>query len=295
MKKTKNKRASGRSSFRTIREDWTNGEVDKFLTDNFGYGFWEFLFSLYSVVHFFGIMEEKKKITSFQKEIDKIVGAKRKLIEEIDQFFIKTGTWEAFKRELSSNAPPLTVAIKEEYIQKRFMLDQFFDPIEKKIDFYKNAIEILKRYGVNLLSIRIKPMNFIILLWAKAMKDKKGEIDFKNIQLLLNWFLKTKGWSSYFSGSQSISANTPELTYNKYIAFAKSDLYDNLTFIMYVDCFVDITDRLKRMFPDPLDYMKIQAAGVASIAKTNLGILIGNMKEKSKKEAIPVKIRTNNG
>jgi len=295
LKKTKNKRALRRSPGNTIKEDWTNREVDNFLTDNFGYGLWEFLLSLYSVVHFFGIMEEKKKIKSFQAEIDKIMGAKRKLIEEIDQFFIKTGIWAALKRKLSDNAPPLTDAIKREYIHKRFKLDQFYDPIEKKIDFCKNAIEILKRYGVNLLSIRIKPKNFVILLWAKVMKNRKGRIDFKNIQLLLNWFLKKKGWSRYFCGSLWISAATPELTYNKYIAFAKNDLYDDLTSVMYVDCFVDIIDRLKRMFPNPFDYMKIQAEGIASIAKMNQGVSIGNKREKSGEDTFPVKKRTNNG
>lgn len=240
-------------------------------------------------------MEEKKKITSFQAEIDKLLGAKRKLIEEIDQFFIKTGIWEALKRELSSNAPPLTVPIKEKYIHKRFQLDQFFDPIEKKIDFCKNAIEILKRYGVNLLSIRIKPKNFVILLWANVMKNKKGKIDFKNMQLLFNWFLKTRGWSSYFSGCPSISANTPKLTYNKYVTFAKNDMYDDLAFVMYIDCFFDITDLLKRMFPNPLDYMKIQAKGIASIAKSNLGVSIGNKRTKSEEDTIPVKKRKKNG
>jgi hypothetical protein len=72
-------------------------------------------------------------------------------------------------------------------------------------------------------------------------------------------------------------------------------MYDDLAFVMYIDCFFDITVALKSLFPNPLDYMKIQAAGVASIAKLNLGISVGNKRAESEEDTIPVKKRTKNG
>jgi len=99
----------------------------------------------------------------------------------------------------------------------------------------------------------------------KEKNEKK--VDFGNISVLLNWFSLNKNWASMFKRKNMISPRTPELTYNKYIKFAKNEKYIQAANYFYITCFPDIAEPLIRMFPNPFDLVKQEIEGKKIMAK----------------------------
>jgi hypothetical protein len=70
-----------------------------------------------------------------------------------------------------------------------------------------------------------------------------------------------------FKSTKLVSQKTPELTYNKYIKFAKDKEYYSLSSCLYIDCFPDIAEPLIGMFPNPFDLLKHELEGKKIMAK----------------------------
>ena len=268
FEKPKSKRAFKNSKLTVIDINSTDKEIDEFLKEKYGYGLWEFSHSLYTIVHLYGLRDLKKEIKTLQEKINKYTSAKRKLIENIDQFLIDTDIWKVMKKIHPDENIKWTTNHRKKFIMKHFSLNPYFDTVNELIESIKRRIKYLEIVGYKGIILRIEPRNLIILVWSFAMKkgEKEEDIDFKNIQILLNLFSERKGWRNYFKKTELISEKTPELTHNKYIKYAKDKKYKDFAFLIYFLCFEDITEELKRIFPDPLEHLNFQLEAMAEIA-----------------------------
>ena len=270
--KATSKSASRGSKKDVIDINFSVKEVNEFLRKKYGYGIWNFLYSLYETAKLYSIFEDKKEIDVLQNKAEKLRSAKSKLIENIDQFLIDTDVWEEIKKKYPDMDLKWTPKKREKFIIKYFNLNQFFKSIDERIENINYKIKFLEIYGVKLKKIRIKPRNFIILLWSYVMIKGKNEedVDFKNISALFNWFSINKNWKTFFKGPELISPKSPKLTYYKYKKYSKSEIYDNLAFYFYIMCFPDIAEPLIRMFPNPFELSKLELKGTYEIAESEL-------------------------
>ena len=268
FEKPKLKRAFKNSKLTVIDINSTDKEIDEFLKEKYGYGLWEFIHSLYTIVHLYGLRDLKREIKTLQEKINKYTSAKRKLNENSDQFLIDTDIWKVIKKIHPDENIKFTTNYRKKFIMKHFNLNPYFDTVNELIGSTKRRIKYLEIVGYKGIILRIKPRNLIILVWSFAMKkgEKEEDIDFKNIQILLNLFSGKKGWRNYFKKPELISEKTPELTYNKYIKYPKDKKYKDFAFCIYFLCFEDITEELKRIFPDPLEHRNFQLEAMAEIA-----------------------------
>jgi len=153
-----------------------------------------------------------------------------------------------------------TAKKREKFIIKYFNLKDFFEDLDGQIKRIEKRIKFLELYTGDAPIMRINPRNFLILVWSHIMRDKRNEekIEFGDIAALLNWFSLHRKWSTLFESKKIISPQTPRLTYNKYIKFAKNDKYEELSTLKYNFCFPDIAEAIEKYIPNPLDYIKIE-------------------------------------
>ena len=211
-----------------------------------------------------------KEITLLEAKAYKLKSAKTRLIEKIDQFLIDSVIWEEIKRGYPELKIKLLPDEREKFIVKNFHLDRFFKIIDDRIEKINNRIKFLEIYSrIPGKKLRITPRNLVILIWSKVMEKRKkeGDIDFENISLLLNWLSLNKNWASMFKSIRLVSSKTPELTYNRYIKFAKDEGYHDISNFFYVTCFPDIAKSLTHMFPNPLDLVNYELEGKKIMAK----------------------------
>jgi hypothetical protein len=272
FEKDKSKRASKKSKMHVMHISSSYEEVDEFLKKKYGYGLWYFIYSLYDIAVLMKLRDLKKEINELLYRAKKLEIAKRKIIENVDQFLIDTNTWEGIKRNYPDLNIKWTTEKRERFIISDFNLNKFFRSINEQIEKINKRIKFLELYTTQAPDTRIKPRNFIILVWSKVMIEKENEenIDFINISALLNWFSVNKNWSSFFKSTELISFETPELTYSKYIKYAKNKKYEKLSTLEYILCFPDVAESATRMFPNPLDYLKIELEGRYRILKKEL-------------------------
>jgi hypothetical protein len=260
FKKAENKSASPKI-IKNIGIDSSQKDIDKFLKERYGYGIWNFTYSFYWVAIFYNFRDMSKEVDLLRAKIKKLQSAKSRLIENIDQFLIDTDIWEIIKRSHPDLIKKWTTDKRRKFIEANFNVDRFFQIVSGYIERIKKRSRFLELYTkIPAERLRITPRNLIILVWSYVMRkgDDEEEIKFENISALLNWFSINKNWASMFKSTGSVSLKTPELTYNKYIKFAKDEGHQNLSNYIYVICFPDIADPLINMFPDPYDLIKLE-------------------------------------
>jgi len=213
----------------------------------------------------------RAEIALLKDEVHKLKSVKTRLIENIDQFLIDTDIWKIIKRSYPDLNIKLTPDKREKFIASNFNVDRFFKIVEGYTERINSKIKYLEIYtSFPGRKLRISPRNLIILIWSKIMVAEGNEekIDFENISVLLNWFSLNKNWAGMFKSTKLISPKTPELTYNRYIKFAKDEEYHSLANYLYIDCFPDIAEPLIQIFPNPFDLVKLDLEGKKSMAKT---------------------------
>lgn len=247
-------------------------EVNGFLKKKYGYGIWNFLYSLYETVVLFRIFEAKKEIKVLQDKIKKLKSSKDKLIENIDQFLMDTDILDGIKIKYPELNLKWTTENRKKFIVKYFNINQFFKPIDERVDRIDYKVKFLELYGPRITRLRIRPRNFVMLVWSNVMTKEKneGDVDFENISALLNWLSVNRNWKFFFEDSLLISPQTPKLTFNRYVKFLKDDFYKELAFYYYVMCFPDIAEPLIKMFPNPLELSKQEAKGIYKITENKL-------------------------
>lgn len=270
FEKARSKRASPKKRIENISITSSQRDVDEFLKKRCGYGIWNFIYSLYWVAALYNIYDLRGEIKLLNAKVHKIKSAKTRLIENIDQFLIDTDIWKGIKRGYPELKIRWTPDIREKFIANNFQLDRFFKIVDDRIEKINRRIKLLEIYiRIPAKKLRITPRNLIILVWSHVMVTEEDEekIDFENISVLLNWFSLNKNWTGFFKSTKLVSPKTPELTYNKYVKFAKDREYHSLSTYLYIDCFPDIANPLISMFPNPFDLVKLEIKGKKSMAK----------------------------
>lgn len=273
FKKADSERASKKTRVETLSVDLSIKEVDGFLKKRYGYGIWNFIYSLYWIATLYNLHSLRKETDLLTIEIDKLNTAKRRLIENIDQFLIETDIWTGIKNEYPELNIRWTPDKKEEFLVENFQLDRFFKIVDDKIEKIKRRKKYFEIFSaIPAHRLRIAPRNLIILVWSQVMRDPNEEdkIEFENIGILLNWFSINKNWANMFKSSKLVSPKTPELTYNKFIKFAKDDKYYELSNYLYADFFLDIALPLVQIFPNPLDLVRHEIGSKKSLALNKL-------------------------
>jgi len=273
FKKARSKRASPKKKIKDISINSSHRDVDEFLKERYGYGIWNFIYSLYWVAALYKLHDLRGEIALLKAKVYKLKSAKTRLIENIDQFLIDTDIWDG----ITKGYPDLNIKWKpskrEKFIARGFNINQFYKIVDDRIEKINRRIKFLEIYSrIPAKKLRILPRNLIILIWSQIMVEEGNEekIDFENIGVLLNWFSLNKNWAGFFKSTKLVSPKTPELAYNKYIKFAKDEEYHNISLYLYVTCFPDIAEPLTQIFPDPYDLVKEEIEGIRSKAKNEL-------------------------
>lgn len=270
FEKAKSKRASHQKKIDNINLDSSMEEVDEFLKDRYGYGIWNFIYSLYWVAATYNMRDISKEIDLLKTKARRLKTAKNRLLENIDHFLIDTDIWKIIKRSYPDLNIKWTAVKREKFIADNFNIDNFFKIVDDYTKKLNNRIKFLDLYcRIPAGKLRIKPRNLVILVWSHVMREQKKEdtIEFENISMLLNWFSLNKNFADFFKSTKLISPRTPELTYNKYIKFAKDEEYNSLSFYLYIDFFPDISEPLIEMYPNPINLVKQEIEGKKIMAK----------------------------
>lgn len=286
--KAESKRASPLKKIESISLDSSIKDVDRFLEDNYGYRIWNFIYSLHSIsTMYMKHTTGNKQLDSLKAKKKKLESAKTKLMENIDDFLSDTDLWEILRKNYPDKYSRWTVGNKEIFITKYFNIERFFKTVDEYMAWIENRIKYYEIYNkIPTDRLRINPRNLAILIWSNVMlkKSDKEDIDFENISILLNWCSINKNWSEFFKKKNILSHKTPELTYNKFIKFAKNEAYLNLSNYLYITCFPDIADPLMNIFPDPFDLIKHEIESDKILAKRQLEkTLKGQFSDSNKK------------
>lgn len=172
-----------------INIDFSKENLDIFLNENYGYGYWNFADSLLSVYYLYKFRDFEKERVLIKERIEYFEKIKQKIIEILDQFLREIDFYKTSKYHYSLNKKfnyKWTPNNKREFILNRLQLKHFFSEFDEIIKQYKSHNTM--NYFEN-DKIYLKPINFVILIWSHAIK-KKGRIEWINMEKLIQWFLK---------------------------------------------------------------------------------------------------------
>lgn len=242
-----------------IKINFSEEELDSFLKERYGYGIWEFEFSL---VHTYGLFSEKKdqKIHQFiEKRIQQLESIKRKIIELLDDFLIEINFYNLNNKLNFTKTTKWIPQKRTNFIIENYKLSQFFSVIDGQIKRYKNRRFILNEeppiFPFPVHPIYLKPINLVLLTWSYAMKRGK-KTDWINMENLLNWFSKKLDEVDIldFFGLEKCNAPSSEtlrLTRNKY-RYTKYNLLAIFVFSLFFKK-KRVKDEGKEKFPNPLN------------------------------------------
>lgn len=241
-----------------IKNNFTEEELDLFLKNRYGYGIWEFEFSLAHVYDLYNEKKEKKIFQFIERRVQQLENIERKIIELLDDFLIEINFYKLNNMlDLTRNAK-WTQQRRTDFIIKHYKLSQFFSVIDGQIKIYKNRKSLMEDESLPLVPFQIhpiylKPLNLLVLIWSYAMKRGK-KVDWVNMKNLLNWFSKKLDELDMldFFGLEKHNAPSNEtlrLSRNKYKK-TKYDFIAKLTFHIF---FQKAKEEGKERFPKPLD------------------------------------------
>jgi len=235
-----------------ISSESTIEEIDKKLQERYTYGFWEFSYSLIIVTLYFLTYKKKRgKKSLLEKKIRQLNIEKSRVIENIKQLLIKTDIWEVIKKE---RADIQILATKEnEFIINKLNLKVLFEVLEKRIGRLENDLKLLDKvhYKIPVKKLNINTCTLTILVWSLAMKveDKINYDDFQFISELIEWFSINKKWNQFFERIPQLSKDTIRISYRRHMK--NTGRYKEIANMFYINCFSEITDELKSIFPNP--------------------------------------------
>jgi len=168
--KAKSKSASPKKPIKEISINSSYQEVDEFLKKRYGYGIWNFIYSLYWVAALYKLYDLRGEIALLKDKVHKLKSAKTRLIENIDQFLSDTDLWKIIKRSYPDLNIRWTPDKREKFIASNFNVDRFFKIVEGYTERINNRIKYLEIYTrFPGRKLRISPRNLIILIWSIIM------------------------------------------------------------------------------------------------------------------------------
>jgi len=246
-----------------INIDSTREELDSLLKEKYGYGIWEFELSLVQtyITYFYG---KGKKIENIANErIRQLYDLKDKLLILIDNFLSNIDFYKNSIRIKSikdmTGVSTWTTENRKTFIKNNYRFTDLFIIIDRQIRYYqaldfKFEIES-SLWGVESL-LRLKPTNFLILIWSYAMK-RGTQVDWINMERLLNWYsnkVYEKALSEFYNFDKECTY-PPEilrLTRNKY----KDSIYDELAEYLFRNFFKGAKEEIKNEYPKIVTNLK---------------------------------------
>lgn len=242
-----------------IKTNFSEEELDSFLKERYGYGIWEFEFSLAYTHGLFSEKEDQKIQNFIENRVQKLESIKRKIIELLDDFLIEINFYNLNNKLNFTKTTKWIPQKRANFIIKNYKLSQFFSVIDEQIKKYKDRKSLLNEepplVPFPIHPIYLKPINSVVLTWSYAMKRGK-KIDWINMENLLNWFSKKLDEVNIldFFGLEKCNAPSSEtlrLTRNKY----RNTKYNFLAIFIFMLFFKKkrVKDEGKEKFPKPLN------------------------------------------
>lgn len=243
---------------------WDKEKLNSFLKQTYGYGIWEFELSLYQIyiMYFHGLGVRAQGLV--EKRIKQLENIKRKILELMDKFLTDINFYrnslKAMHAKNLTGISKWTTENREKFIIKNFKIEQLFSIINKQIQ-HQMTFEAMSEIDGSVWGVespmRLKPLNFLVLVWSYAMKKGK-KVDWINMENLLKWFskkAKNPALSSFFEFDKG-ERYPPEilrLSRNKY----KNSKYDKLAHYIYKSLFKDAKEELRKEYPEIINRLKL--------------------------------------
>lgn len=241
-----------------IEDNWSKNKLDAFLKEKFGYGIWEFELSLYQayVTYLYSKSTKIQKMTN--EKIKELQDLKEKILALLDDFMSKINFYKKCTRFKIitdiTGVSKWSTQERKKFIIKNYKLDQLFTIIDRQINFYQAIDFKLEMEGVlwgieSLSQLKLKPINFLVLVWNFAMK-KENKVDWINMEKLLIWFSENVDEKALpdFLNSDNLRTYSPEIlrsTRNKY----NNSRYEKLAHYLYQNFFKNAQDDFKKKYP----------------------------------------------
>lgn len=235
-------------------------DLDSFLQEHYGYGVWEFEFSILNIYTIY-FEKNRLKLNKFiEKRIEELYSLKEKVAEILNDYLLSV---KFFNREKFDNTIEEDTKIDKwttdnirKFIIKSFRLEPFIFTIDNLIRLYDWQIRPSPYEEISFLGFfppNIKPLNLIILHWSNALKRGEKK-DWINMEQLLLWF--NKRMKEYelidlydFAFENIPPPETLRLIWNKY----KKNPY-NLLATWNFDLFFNLKkNEIKKRSPHPFE------------------------------------------
>jgi hypothetical protein len=251
-----------------IEISFTREELNSFLNRRYGYGIWEFELSLYQtyIMYYHGL---RLRAYIFETErISKLKGIKRKILELIDNYlsdinFYKYSSKGTLYKKVTGISK-WTTEKRAKFIIKNFKIEQLFSIIDELIE-HQIAYMAASEFDASLMGVespmRLKPLNFLVLIWSYAMKER-NRVDWINMEQLLLWFSKEFENTdlSYFFDFKKKDSYPPEklrLSRNKY----RNSKYDELANYIFINFFKNAKKKFKKEYPKIINWWELMYVG----------------------------------
>lgn len=252
-------------------------EVDSFLKNKFGYGIWEFELSILQTYMTFFLRDGLKVGRIADKRAKQIEKMKEKIIETIDDFLTEIDAYKYLKKYYypQLGISKWTPKLKKSFIAERYYLYPAFHIMDSQINKYLNIDASLEIHAVNMGTdsiIYIKPINFLVLIWSHALKQRKN-IDWINMNNLMHWFskrIKEKALVEFlgFREEWDQTAETLRSARNKY----KHSEYNEKALHIYSNFFEKADEEYKKKYPQMVATMKKRYVGDKIVSVKNWAI-----------------------
>ncbi|NOR53118.1 MAG: hypothetical protein GQ536_03405 [Candidatus Aminicenantes bacterium] len=159
-----------------IDQSLTRENLDALLKNLYGYGVWEFEFSLAFIHSLYLERKEEASFLHIERRIEQLKNLKKKVIELVDDFSEKIKIY-MLNDQLKSTKTKWTAKERYDFITKKYRLNPFLSLITRLINRYKEHRSYLENQGSwKYLDYRIKlkPLNLAVLVWSFAVIPNSG-------------------------------------------------------------------------------------------------------------------------
>ena len=146
-----------------INTNFSNEKLDNYLKNNYGYSYWNFADSIFSIFISYRSRPYGKTIKLTKERISRIEKIKEKFIESIDDFLSEINFYEYSKFHVSMTSMKYlwTHNNKKHFIADKFRVKFIFSVLDEMIKRYNSDVSMFDGIADK---IYIKPINLLILI-----------------------------------------------------------------------------------------------------------------------------------
>jgi hypothetical protein len=170
--------------------NWSKEELNNYLKKNYGYEYWNFANSVFWIDHMFESKKNDLLISYYKKRISLLEITGKKVMQIFDDLltkinFYKTDMLFENKKDMDNSESRWSTKKRQEFIIKCFNLEKTMSVIKRITKQYQRQYFVDREQRK--FKARIKPLNFLILVWSHAL-TKNNRIEWSNLESLLKWF-----------------------------------------------------------------------------------------------------------